>query len=225
MQLYNNGRLYVKKYNLSVQFLLTSAVLAATETTAADTGGFFLIVASFSAFVLRYWAYMRFSLFTDCRTSCSFPCLSCVVLSAVLSCAVFPSFLPCAFPLLLPCVVPLPFLSCAVLPPFLPLYSMPSADVLVCTVFLLSATWTELFFYFIFPSATLFSATVPAAFGPCCTVRTFLPLIFVSGTPFTFSFGFSFVWIIIGLSSTFLMFNLHHPLFWSKKTAPKPFLV
>lgn len=25
MRLYNNGRLYVKKYNLSVQFLLTSA--------------------------------------------------------------------------------------------------------------------------------------------------------------------------------------------------------
>ena len=26
MRLYNNGRLYVKKYNLSVQFLLTSAL-------------------------------------------------------------------------------------------------------------------------------------------------------------------------------------------------------
>ena len=26
MRLYNNGRLYVKKYNLSVQFLLTSAI-------------------------------------------------------------------------------------------------------------------------------------------------------------------------------------------------------
>lgn len=56
--------------------------------------------------------------------------------------------LPCAFTLILPC---------AVLPPFLPLYSIPSAAVFVCTVFLLSVTWTELLFNFIFPSAaTLF---------------------------------------------------------------------
>ena len=202
----------------------SNAVLAATEAVPEGREGFFLTAASFFAFVTRYeanpvcFAYIRFSLFTDCRTSCSFPCLPCVFLSAYLSCAVAPpllscvapppyfpcTVLPCVVPLpylpctvappLLPCVVPFPFLSCTVPPPFLPLYSMPSAAVFVCTVFFLSVTWTELLFNFIFASAaTFFPDALPAIFGPCCTVRTFLPLIFVSGAPFTFSLGFSFV--------------------------------
>ena len=211
----------------------SNAVPAATEAMPEGSAGFFLTASSFSAFALRYeatpvcFAYIRFSLFTDCRTSCSLPCLPCVSLSPYLPCAVLPSYLPCvAAPLLLPCsvepflpcAVPFPFLSCTVPPPFLPLYSMPSAAVFACTVFLLSITWTELLFNFIFPSAaTLFSATLPAIFGPCCTVRIFLPFIFASGAPFTWTLGFSFVWITIGLSSTFLMFNLHHLRFRAKK--------
>ena len=39
MRLYNNGRLYVKKYNLSVQFLLTSALFAQAKNKPSAPDG------------------------------------------------------------------------------------------------------------------------------------------------------------------------------------------
>ena len=49
MQLYNIYRLYVKKYNLSVQFLLTSAAKEAMTLTGRGKDSFYRLVKKYEA--------------------------------------------------------------------------------------------------------------------------------------------------------------------------------